>query len=348
MVKIGLVAFANNSGLGAQTRRLAKLINPHRILVIDSSNFSKNKKQHFEWYEDYEFFVSRGFPSDTDSKLFLQGLTHVFTCENPYNFNMVYWAKQKGIKFYCQVNYEFSENVSKRYLPVPDLFLMPSHWKLNEMERIFGTQRVKYLPPPIETSEFEKPLKKNLKRSGKPRILHMIGTLASYDRNGTMQVLDAVTKSKSDFELVVHSQHPLPMTYFLDDSRVKYRIANFEYNHELYDDFDFVLLPRKFGGLCLPMNEALMSGLPVIMTDISPNNSILPKDWLVNATYSGTFNGVAPVDMFSADSVQLAQKIDKLVSTDLKPLKTKALSLGIKHFSFEALKNEYLSLFESG
>lgn len=38
-----------------------------------------------------------------------------------------------------------------------------------------------------------------------------------------------------------------------------------------------MILPRKYAGLCLPMNEALMSGLPVIMTDIEPNNVILPK-----------------------------------------------------------------------
>jgi DNA polymerase I-like protein with 3'-5' exonuclease and polymerase domains len=32
------------------------------------------------------------------------------------------------------------------------------------------------------------------------------------------------------------------------------------------------------------MNEALLSGLPVIMTDVSPNNTILPPEWLVEAT----------------------------------------------------------------
>ena len=29
-------------------------------------------------------------------------------------------------------------------------------------------------------------------------------------------------------------------------------------------------MPRRYGGLCLPMNEALTSGLPVIMSNQSP------------------------------------------------------------------------------
>jgi hypothetical protein len=30
--------------------------------------------------------------------------------------------------------------------------------------------------------------------------------------------------------------------------------------------------------LCLPMNEALTSGLPVIMSNMSPNDAILPQE----------------------------------------------------------------------
>ena len=133
--KLGLIAFANASGLGAQTRRLAYMLKPDRILVVDSSGFSQNKKQNFDWYKGFEFFISSGFPSDKDIVAFMQNLTHIFTCENPYNFNMIYWAKQKGIKTYCQSNYEFCENLIKHYLPAPDVFLMPSYWKIKDNQQ---------------------------------------------------------------------------------------------------------------------------------------------------------------------------------------------------------------------
>jgi len=346
--KIGLIAFANSSGLGAQTRRLAQLIQPDRILVVNSSGFSQNKKQNFDWYKDFEFFVSNGFPSDKDVLAFMQNLTHIFTCENPYNFNMIHWARQKGIKTYCQSNYEFCENLGKHYLPAPDVFLMPSYWKIKEMEEKFGKDSVAYLPPPINPDEFEIPRKINMKRKGKPRFLHIIGTLVTEDRNGTLDLLEAVKLSKEDFELVIHTQHPLPMTYFLDDKRVKYRIEDFVNNYELYKNFDALILPRRFGGLSLTTNEALMSGLPVFMTDISPNNKLLPKDWLIRSEKKGSFMARSKIDLYSIDVKRLAEKIDWLASIGplTKLLKEKAFKLGKKNFSGEILRPKYEKLFK--
>jgi hypothetical protein len=39
-----------------------------------------------------------------------------------------------------------------------------------------------------------------------------------------------------------------------------------------YKDGDVLVIPRKYGGLCLPMQEALAHGIPVIMPDIEPND----------------------------------------------------------------------------
>jgi len=350
---LGLIAFANDGGLGAQTRRLAHFLKPERIMIIDSSGFSTNKEQHFEWYKDYPHFIVHGFPNNDEVKKFLQNLTHVFTVENPYNFGIVHWGQEQGIKIYCQSNYEFCENLAQPWLPTPDKFLMPSYWQLAEMEEIFGKDCVEHLPPPMDMAEFDKARTVNMKRRGKRgkcRFLHIIGTAATADRNGTLDLIDSIPKCKEDFELVIRSQHNLSMDVFLDDPRVTYEIGNSTENSSLFTNFDALLLPRRWGGLCLPMNEALASGLPVLMSDISPNDRILPKEWLTEASYKGKFMARTLIDYHSVDHEKYAAKIDWIAKMSIRDLmihKHQAISCANSNFSNEALKERYSLLFTS-
>lgn len=352
MVKLGLIAFANDGGLGAQTRRLSQILNPNRILLIDSSSFSPNKTLHYEWYPaDKSFVASSWPPSNQDMLTFMEGLTHILVCENPYNFALIHYAKQKGIKVFIQSNYEFCENIVQPWLPTPDLFLMPSYWKIVEMEKLFGRQNVRYLPPPMEPKEFTSALEKNLERRGKKRFVHVIGTGAAEDRNGTFDVLDAMKLSKGDFELVIKSQHNLPMSLFLDDPRIKYDVANQINQNDLYKDFDAMILPRRWGGLSLTMDEALMSGLPVIMTDISPNKDYLPKGWLVSAKEEKPFRArIGLIDLYTANHQELADKIDhfsRMSDERMLEMKRSAFDIAMKNWSAEVLKPQYLELFNN-
>lgn len=350
MVKLGLIAFANDGGIGAQTRRLAHMLKPDRIMVVDSSGFSRNPTQHFEWYKDFNHFIVNGFPNNEDVKKFLPNLTHVICVENPYNFGLVYWGQKQGTKIFCQSNYEFCDNLDKPWLPTPDKFLMPSHWKIQEMTDIFGKDHVQYLPPPIFTSEFKRAREVNMRRKGeKVRFLHIIGTAATADRNGTLDLMDAIPKCKGDFELVVKSQHPLSMDVFLDDPRVKYQVDNVSDNNDLFMDFDALILPRRWGGLSLTMNEAMMSGMPVITTDISPNDMWLPNEWLIPSKLKGSFPARSHVDYYSADHDLLALTIDEFASMSrgqLKIEKDLAYSIAKDTFSPKALKWKYLQLFD--
>lgn len=352
MVKLGLIAFANDGGLGAQTRRLSQVLQPDRIMMIDSSSFSPNKSLHYEWYPaDRSFLASMWPPSNNDMKLFLEGLTHVIVCENPYNFALLHYAKEQGIKVYVQSNYEFCENIVQPWLPTPHKFIMPSYWKIAEMEKLFGRQNVEYLPPPIDPKEFEPARKVNFARTGKKRFVHVIGTGAAEDRNGTFDVLDAMKLSKGDFELVIKSQHNLPMTLFLDDPRIKYDVSNYLDQNELYKNYDALILPRRWGGLCLTMCEALMSALPVMMTDITPNKEYLPSSWLVPAKPEKPFRSrIGPIDLVTANHQALADKLDSWASkgnpVNLK-MKEMAYEIAIRNWSAEVLKPQYLELFNN-
>lgn len=343
------MAFANDGGIGAQTRRLAQMLKPDRVMVIDSSGFSKNPQQHFEWYKDYNHFIVNGFPNNNDVKKFLPNLTHVFCVENPYNFGLVYWGQEQKTKIYCQSNYEFCDNLDKPWLPIPDKFLMPSYWKIEEMQKRYGYERVQYLPPPIDPKEFEEPRTVNMKRTGKVKFLHVIGTPAMQDRNGTFDLIDSIVKTKSDFELTIKCQHNLSMDVFLDDPRVKYEVGNAKDNNELYKDFDVLVLARRWGGLSLTMNEAMMSGMPVITTDISPQTEWLPRDWRVKSEHKGSFPARSMVDFYSADHQTLADKIDEFATMSREKLQEEkefAFKLARASFSPEELKPQYLNLLD--
>lgn len=343
MVKLGIIAFANYGGLGIQSRRLVSMLNPARVMVIDATPFSKNKEQDFSFFEPYEHFIVHGFPKNYDVLRFIDGLTHVLVCENPYNFYLLHVCRERGIKTFVQSNYEFCENLNNPHLPLPTKFLMPSYWMIEDMQKRFGENMVIHLPPPIPDDEFSEIYQHNLKRTGKKRFLHVIGTLAFRDRNGTVDVLNAMKYSKEDYELVITSQHRLPERYMITDPRVTFEIGNKKSNLELYRDFDAVIFPRRFGGLSLVTNEALSCGLPVMMTDISPNNQLLPRMWLVPAEVKTTIHAREIIDVYGVEPEVLGRAIDDMASRDISLEKKLAYALS-RQFAQSVLEPEYQKL----
>lgn len=344
-MKLGIIVFANNSGLGNQTRRLTYMLKPDRILVIDSSKFSKNKVQNYSWYDNFTGYKVDGFPTTHEVKVFLNSLTHVLVAENPLNFSLLTLAKEAGIKTYIQSNYEFCDHLAHPELTLPTKFLMPSHWKVEEMKQKFGEAHVQYLPPPIDPAEFAKVREANLKYSGTPtRFLHVVGTLAQEDRNGTKDLLAAIKFIKEPCLITIKSQHDLPPEYIIHDSRVRYQIGNTENESDLYKDQDVLVLPRRYGGLCLVCNEALMAGLPVIMPNISPNNKLLPSGWLVSARRIKTLKTRTIIDVYGVNPGELAAKMDEFCRINLTNTKVDAFGIGYNNFSPTSLLSKYEEL----
>lgn len=318
-LNLGIIVRTDNTGLGYQSRALKRMLHPSKLLEVANG-------------ED--------IPSFDKFEAFLDGLDVMITCETPYTYEAWNWARLKRVKTYCQPNWEFFDGLIQPNMPHPDWYLMPSKWMLEEMQELFPNTI--YLPPPTIESDFQQARKINLSRTGKRRFVHIIGRNAIYDRNGWSSIMDAMPGTNSDFELVVYSQQE--MTGYADP-RITYKVFDIEDQAELYTDFDALILPRRYGGLCLPMNEALLSGLPVIMTDIEPNK-ILPKNWLLPAYKSASFEGRATIDVYSPDG--LAQKIDelcKLPAHTLKSWKQTAYKLGHENFSDITLKPKYQDLF---
>lgn len=334
-MRCGIVARCDDTGLGNQTRNLVYMLKPDKVLVIDSSPFNKSE-QHFDWYDGFNVDKVLGYPTIDQYNAWFQGLTHVLTAETFLNDYAVNKAMRLGIKTYIQVNAEFYSHVSTP----PTKFLMPSYWYLSDYEDRYPGQ-VKYLPPPLFPNDFKEARETNFNRTDPPRFLHIVGKWASKDRNGTQSLLESMKYTNSMFELVVKSQYPLDFT--LPDKRITWEIGNTENQTDLYKDFDAMILPRRYGGLCLPANEALMSGLPVLMTDISPNNSVLPEQWLVPAQVHDKLQTRIMLDVYNVDAQELANRIDWLCETNLSKQKATAFEIGME-YAADNLRPKYLEI----
>jgi hypothetical protein len=342
-MRLGIIARSDNTGLGNQTMELVKMLNPDKILLINSQFFNNNK-QHPEWYKSYNVIETRkGMPKTSEIIEFLEGLDVVISCETFYHLELVDRAKKQGTKTILQYNYELFGNLANPEWTLPDVLLAPSIWNLDVVKEKFGSKtKVMHLPPPTDSSLFNEAREINLSKDHK-RILHIAGKKAAKDRNGTDSIVEMIKYSKEDYELVIKSQTPLNIA--CKDSRVKVEIGDPDNRQDMYTGFDAMVLPRRYAGLCLPMNEALMSALPVFMTDISPNNAILPEKWLAESKKIDSFRTKSMVDIYDVKPERLAKIIDKYIGNNSKyEIKETAVKIGLNNFSVDSLKEKYINI----
>ena len=342
-MRLGIIARCDNTGLGNQTKELVKMLNPDKILLIDSYSFNNNK-QYPQWYDGYNVIKTvKGMPRTNEVVSFLDGIDVVISCETFYHLDFVDIARKRNIKTILQYNYELFGNLVHPEWLLPDVLLSPSSWNIDVVKEKFGSKcKIYHLPPPTDTSLFNAARENNLSKTHK-RILHSAGKKAAKDRNGTNTVVEMLKHSSADYELVIATQTPLD--FITKDSRLKINKDNVRNREDLYSGYDAMVLPRRYAGLCLPMNEALISGLPVFMTDISPNNQILPHNWLVGSNKIGEFKTKSMVDIYEADATKLGKTIDNYInSNSIDKDKNTAVELGFNNFSVEVLKDKWLNI----
>lgn len=323
-MKLGLIARADNSGLGMQTWEFYRHMKPAKTMVVDISHLNGNKVYPERYMENQDCDVQfiKGFPSDEQVESFLQGLDCVFIAEAAYNHKLYNIAREMGVKTAVQYNYEFMDWLSNNDYPRPDMLIAPSRWHYADVQRWCDDHGVKhvYLHCPVAR---EKLPPRTIKQAR--TFLHVAGRAAAHDRNGTETVIKASKYLRTNARIAIHFQgaqglaHQATTTYEgYEQMRRAYgghnlEMSQIEYENyqDVYNTGDVLLLPRRYGGNCLPLNEALSVGMPVLMTDISPNQGFLPSAWLIPATKVDQFTPRTVIDIYGADPQALAQKIDE-------------------------------------
>lgn len=300
-MRLGLIARADHRGLGRQTRAIFDQLHPNKTLVVNCPS-AHPLPLHLEYFPGATI-VNR-IPTDRDCRDFLRdGVDVVYSAETFYNPNLPDIAREFGVKTLLHINREFLDLRDR-----PDLWAAPSMWHFDEIP-----EPRMFLPVPIDLDAFPS----RPPSSKATRFLHVIGRPAIHDRNGTADLLDSLDYVRSPITVTITCQDPHYVSGLLASRRiprhitVDVRTGDAKCFTDLYKDQDVLVLPRRFAGLCLPANEALGAGMPVIMPDISPNNTWLPADWLTPADRRGEFRAKTWVDIYSADHRALAAKIDQ-------------------------------------
>ena len=236
----------------------------------------------------------------------LDGIDILFTIETFYNWEIIELARERGIKTVLLTMFEMTPS---KLDYVPDLFICPS--KL-DYEKI--PEPKVFIPIPVATDRLEWQL-----RSGKPKIfVHSASHLGIDNRKGTYLLLQAMKYVRADIQLWIYSWRNL----LIDAPKTELKLLNFENYWQIWREGDVLVYPQDYNGICLPIIEAMSSGLGVITTDIFPFNEYMPKELLFSP--SGFRKVSAQRGCISTEGAIIepkvfAKKIDAVAQMDITP-----------------------------
>jgi glycosyltransferase involved in cell wall biosynthesis len=292
-----------------QTEEAARHLLPERVLGIDMGGLSTLPN---DWggFDPDRLTVRRLDRLDPDDvRRWLSGLDVAFGCETFYVPWFTGLARAEGVATVLQVNPEFAQHVYD-WQPQPDVIANPSTWR---MDRLPGAVHL-----PVGVARDRLPPRARTQLS---TVLHVMGHGAAHDRNGTVALMEALRSVRRPVGVVVRSQRPLSLAgqaaRLPSHVEVEVAAADVARYWDLYDEGDVLVLPRRYGGLCLVVQEALSTGMPALMPNVSPNGSLLPPSMLVpveRARPGRTFACQSGrLQLADADPAALAARIDELV-----------------------------------
>lgn len=304
-MRVGLIARADSRGLGIQTKAFHDAMQPAKTMVIDCPS-QKPLPVRRDWYPGATWI--HGLPQGSDFRRWLDDLDVVYTAETGYGTALWDEAEKAGVRTVLHANYEFLDRRDR-----PTVWAAPSRWHFDD----FPAGAV-FLPVPIATDRF--PLASPVTERPAARFLHVVGRPAIHDRNGTDDLLSALRHVTTPVTVTITCQDPRYVAGLIAGHRIRSHIdvnvkpGDLQDYWDLYTGHDVMVLPRRFGGLCLPAQEAIGAGLPVIMPAIEPNTAWLPADWLTPATRQSEFRAKQQIAVHASDPHALAAKIDQLAT----------------------------------
>lgn len=260
-MRLGLIARCDNGGLGIESVEFARALSPARVLCVCGAY--ENHPERFPGAQ-----LTDLHPSEAEVDRFLdpEAIDCVLTVETPYNWELFSMARRRRIRTVMKVNYEWLEMRGR-----PDAYVLPNGWHFDDVP---NPKHVAALPVDLERFAF-------VERRSARTFLHVAGHNAGYDRNGTAVLMQALKYVRSDVRVLVRSQLPVARfaAFFngsqaVGDPRVQFVGHDLAENEKLYEGGDVLVLPRRYGGQSLVMEEAAACGMPMILSDMEPQRSL--------------------------------------------------------------------------
>jgi glycosyltransferase involved in cell wall biosynthesis len=303
-MKLGVISRCEDRGLGNQSWEVCRHLDPDRVLLIDTGH-DKRFTKHPERFDQWETTVAPwtgGRLDETAVRRWLKGLDVVYSAESPYDFRMGQWCASEEVGLALHANPEF---VGPADAKVKATWWSATPWRLDHLPH--GARVVPM--PAAESSLTHEP-------GERFRLLHTAGWPAVEDRNGTGLLIEAARLMTAECDLIIRGQHRNILHHHLPRHhpvRLVVECGNVADYWDLYRDADALVMPRRYGGLCLPAHEAMASGLPVVMPDCSPNE-IWPGPRVPAHTSASVAARAGRIPLHDVDPRALAATLDDLVT----------------------------------
>lgn len=263
-MKLGVIARAEDRGLGNQTWEVTRNLDPERVLVVRVRGSERQGfPAHLDRYPGATVVTvdERNWTlPEPEIRDWLDELDVVYSAETLYDWRLADWAREQRVATVVHCNPEFYGH-HRADIAHPSTWWAPTLWRINTLP--VGARVV---PQPVPLDRFVEPDYDDIPR----RVLHVAGRAATGDRNGTNVVLGALRYLPDDIEVVVATQTPVRRPQRRPGAAVSTVPAAANY-WSIYDGFPILALPRRYGGLCLPANEACAAGLVPVMPAVEPN-----------------------------------------------------------------------------
>lgn len=301
-MKIGLIARAEVArGIAIQSKNFYDNMPVDRVLLVRMPQ--PDCAEAPEWYDnrtEVTYDPKHHQLDEPTVRRWLKGLDVVFTVETPNDWRMPLWCREMGVKLIIQGNPEFVRHTSDPSIPHPDAWWWPTSWRTDVLP--VGT----VMPVPMNRQP------NMFMADGPLSLLHVVGKRAHADRNGTELLVQAMRMVTADVKLLVTGiDGSLPEFRRQRNVDLDLRPNGFTDRWEMYWGQHVLVLPRRYGGLCLPALEAGASGTLVMMPRISPNEELAA--WVVPPQRSRPMQFAGGVvNVCDVNVADLAADIDRL------------------------------------
>lgn len=300
-MRLGLIARADDRGLGVLTWEFHRHLAPASTLVVrEPGAEARGFLPHLDRYPGAAVVTyDQGTLPEQPTRDWLDGLDVVYSAETFYDQRLTGWAAAAGVATVLHTMPEFHSPA----MATPTVLWAPTPWRLDQLPP------ARLVPVPVAADRF--PLTAPA-RDGQLRVLHTAGHRAAADRNGTTALLTALRMVRQPMTVRLLTQDPhLPTIRPARGVTLQSEPGGRTDYWGLYADADVLALPRRYGGLCLPTQEAMAAGLAVVMADCPPNG------WWptlrVPASPRGELNTpCGPVPIYSTNPRGLARTLDSL------------------------------------
>lgn len=266
-----MIGRADRGGLGALTQEFHRQLHADRVLGIDLGDRGRGPAD-WSLFSDTDLVVNHGMDSDLDADLvrrFCDGLDVLYSAETFYRADLPELARSAS----CRTVLHVMPELWRADHAAPDHVWAPTRWEIGRLPA--GTD---LMPVPVARGRLP------FRPRTECRVLYHHPAPAMLDRNGSRIVLAALSMVRSDLELVVVGAAGISWPDHVGHVKIRQIDPDSTSYHEVHPaEADVLVLPRRYAGLSLPMQETAAMGMGLLTLDLEPQRGWVPEAGLIPA-----------------------------------------------------------------